>query len=76
MTGGIAVAERGLGTGLGALFGEAALQSDAVDCVYMPISKVEVGAHQPREAFDLALIRILSDHCGRAPMAGCQNGRS
>lgn len=46
------LAEKGLGTGLGALFGEAALQSDAVDCVYMPISKVEVGFRQPREYFD------------------------
>jgi ParB family chromosome partitioning protein len=61
MTGGIAVAERGLGTGLGALFGEAALQSDAVDCVYMPISKVEVGAHQPREAVDEERLSELAE---------------
>lgn len=55
------MAERGLGTGLGALFGEAALQSDAVDCVYMPISKVEVGIHQPREYFDEDSLSELAD---------------
>ena len=46
------MAEKGLGTGLGALFGEAAMQSDAVDCVYMPIAKVEVSLRQPREYFN------------------------
>ncbi|NLO47049.1 MAG: ParB/RepB/Spo0J family partition protein [Clostridiales bacterium] len=61
MTGGVPVAERGLGTGLGALFGEAALQSDAVECVYMPITKVEVGLHQPREYFDENSLSELAD---------------
>ena len=55
------MAERGLGTGLGALFGEAALQSDAVECVYMPITKVEVGLHQPREYFDENSLSELAD---------------
>lgn len=55
------MAERGLGTGLGALFGEAALQSDAVECVYMPITKVEVGLHQPREYFDENSLGELAD---------------
>jgi len=54
------VAEKRLGTGLGALFGEAALKSDAVDCVYMPISKVEVGINQPREYFDEASLEELA----------------
>lgn len=54
------MAEKRLGTGLGALFGEAALNSDAVDCVYMPISKVEVGFRQPREFFDEASLEELA----------------
>ena len=54
------MAEKRLGTGLGALFGEAALKSDAVDCVYMPISKVEVGINQPREYFDEASLEELA----------------
>ena len=41
-------------------FGEAALKSDAVDCVYMPISKVEVGINQPREYFDEASLEELA----------------
>jgi ParB family chromosome partitioning protein len=60
LTGGENVAEKRLGTGLGALFGEAALKSDAVDCVYMPISKVEVGINQPREYFDEASLEELA----------------
>lgn len=55
------MAEKRLGTGLGALFGEAALKSDAVDCVYMPISKVEVGFRQPREHFDEASLEELAN---------------
>ena len=55
------MAERGLGTGLGALFGEAAMRSDAVECVYMPIAKVEVGLHQPREYFNEDSLSELAD---------------
>ena len=43
---------KGLGAGLGALFGEAALESDSMDCVFLPISKVEAGINQPRKIFD------------------------
>ncbi|MDR2530352.1 MAG: ParB/RepB/Spo0J family partition protein [Oscillospiraceae bacterium] len=43
--------EKGLGRGLGALLGEAS-QSAAVDCVYLPIGKVESCDGQPRKYFD------------------------
>jgi len=50
---------KGLGTGLGALFGEAALGSDQIDCVYLPIARVEPSADQPRKYFDeLALAEL------------------
>jgi ParB family chromosome partitioning protein len=44
------MAEKRLGTGLGALFGDAAL--DTNDFVYLPISKVEPRKEQPRSVFD------------------------
>lgn len=55
------MAEKRLGTGLGALFGEAALKSEAVDCVYLPISKVEVGFRQPREHFNETSLEELAN---------------
>jgi len=55
------MAEKGLGAGLGALFGSAALEADAVDCVYLPISKVEPGIMQPRKQFDEASLAELAD---------------
>jgi ParB family chromosome partitioning protein len=47
------MAEKGLGMGLGALFGDAAA-IDAIpnDFVYLPISKVEPRKDQPRSSFD------------------------
>jgi ParB family transcriptional regulator, chromosome partitioning protein len=46
------MAEKGLGTGLGALFGDAALEAIPNDFVYLPISKVEPRKEQPRSVFD------------------------
>jgi len=55
------MAEKGLGAGLGALFGSAALEADAVECVFLPISKVEPGMMQPRKYFDDLALTELSD---------------
>lgn len=55
------MAEKGLGTGLGALFGVAALDEDKLDCVYLPISKVEPCPEQPRHNFDPDALSELAD---------------
>ena len=44
--------ERGLGRGLGALLGDAALQSQEGGSLSLPISQVEPGLQQPRTRFD------------------------
>ena len=44
----MANANRGLGRGLGALLGDAALQTESADSLYLPISQVESCAGQPR----------------------------
>ncbi|MCL2402478.1 MAG: ParB/RepB/Spo0J family partition protein [Oscillospiraceae bacterium] len=43
--------QKGLGTGLGALFGEAANDSSSVDFEYLPIVKIEPRPEQPRYIF-------------------------
>lgn len=54
--------EKGLGTGLGALFGEyAASESDRPECVYLPISDVEPDDSQPRRSFDADALGELAD---------------
>lgn len=55
------MAPKGLGTGLGALFGEAALEPRDIDCVFLPISKVEPKAGQPRKYFDELALGELSE---------------
>ncbi|HHU06426.1 MAG TPA: ParB/RepB/Spo0J family partition protein [Clostridiales bacterium] len=55
------MAEKGLGAGLGALLGEAALEDSSTDFVYLPISKVETSPNQPRKQFDEVLLRELAD---------------
>lgn len=55
------MAERGLGTGLGALFGEAALDTLPNDFSYLPISKIEPRKEQPRNVFDEEGISELSE---------------
>ena len=46
------MAGKGLGTGLEALFGSAAVESGKNDFEYLPISRVEPRHDQPREYFD------------------------
>lgn len=55
------MAEKGLGTGLGALFGDAALDAFPNDFVYLPISKVEPRIDQPRSVFDEEGLSELAD---------------
>lgn len=55
------MAEKGLGTGLGALFGDAALDAIPNDFVYLPITKVEPRKEQPRSFFDEEGLAELAD---------------
>ena len=52
---------KGLGTGLEALFGSAAIDPLANDFVYLPISKVEPRPNQPRVNFDEEGLQELSE---------------
>jgi len=49
----------GLGTGLGAILGEAALEHDQKDFIYLPIGKVEANKDQPRKYFDQIALQEL-----------------
>lgn len=57
----------GLGTGLGAIFGDAAFETvtesteAATDFIYLPISKVEANIDQPRKHFDEDALYELSE---------------
>ena len=53
--------EHGLGRGLGALLGDAALQSQEGGSLSLPISQVEPGLKQPRKRFDDASLSDLAD---------------
>ena len=53
--------ERGLGRGLGALLGDAALQSQEGGSLSLPISQVEPGLKQPRKRFDQESLQDLAD---------------
>ena len=53
--------ERGLGKGLGALLGDAALQTQEAGSVSLPISQVEPGLKQPRKRFDDEALADLAD---------------
>ena len=57
----MANANRGLGKGLGALLGDAALHADTSDSFYLPISKIEPYANQPRHHFDEDALQDLAD---------------
>ena len=57
----MANANRGLGKGLGALLGDAALQNDTADSLYLPISQIETYADQPRKSFDEDALNDLAD---------------
>ncbi|MGN0986096.1 MAG: ParB/RepB/Spo0J family partition protein [Candidatus Enterenecus sp.] len=52
---------KGLGKGLGALMGDAALQSQEAGSVFLPISQVEPGLNQPRKRFDDESLADLAD---------------
>jgi len=52
----------GLGAGLGAIFGEAAVTDpNQVDCIYVPISRVEANRSQPRKYFDEVALQELAE---------------
>ncbi|MBQ4370557.1 MAG: ParB/RepB/Spo0J family partition protein [Oscillospiraceae bacterium] len=53
--------EKGLGTGLGALLGAAAYDAENVECVFLPISKVEPAIKQPRRIFNESALNELAD---------------
>ena len=55
--------ERGLGKGLGALLGDAALQTqqEGQGSFSLPISQVQPGLNQPRKRFDEAALADLAD---------------
>ncbi len=53
--------DRGLGRGLGALLGDAALQTQEGGSVLLPISQVEPGLKQPRKRFDEGALHDLAD---------------
>jgi len=58
--------QKGLGTGLGALFGDAAIETEAVgspsnDFEYLPLQKIEPGQEQPRTLFEQKKIDELTD---------------
>ncbi len=55
------MSEKGLGKGLDALFGVAALEESSGDCIYLPITKVEARADQPRKRFDDGALSDLAD---------------
>ncbi len=51
----------GLGRGLGALIGDADLQTPEAGSVFLPISQVEPGLNQPRKRFDNESLQDLAD---------------
>ena len=53
--------ERGLGKGLGALLGDAALQTQEGGSVTLPIAQVEPGLKQPRKRFEDEALNDLAD---------------
>ena len=58
----MANASHGLGKGLGALFGDDALRTDASENLHLlPISQVECNADQPRKRFDEGSLDELAD---------------
>jgi ParB family chromosome partitioning protein len=58
---GAANTKRGLGTGLGALFGDGFGEPDANNIQLLPISRVEPRENQPRANFDEAALAELAD---------------
>ena len=52
---------KGLGKGLGALMGDAALQPELSGSLSLPISQVQPGLNQPRKRFDEEALQDLAD---------------
>lgn len=52
---------RGLGKGLGALLGDAALRTESSENLYLPISQVECNDDQPRKHFDETALDELAE---------------
>ncbi|MCF0136789.1 MAG: ParB/RepB/Spo0J family partition protein, partial [Oscillospiraceae bacterium] len=58
--------KKGLGTGLSALFGEDILESEeSGELIYLPISKIEPRADQPRSYFDDEALQELAESIGQ-----------
>ena len=55
------MAGKGLGAGLGALLGDAALESNGGASEYLPLARIEPRAEQPRTEFDDEALQELSD---------------
>ena len=55
--------KKGLGAGLGALFGEENVQGEDVST--LPLSKIEPRIQQPREIFDEEALQSLADSIAR-----------
>jgi ParB family chromosome partitioning protein len=55
------MAEKRLGTGLGALFGDAALDALPNDFVYLPVAKIEPRKDQPRNVFNEEALQDLAE---------------
>jgi len=53
--------KKGLGTGLGALFGDAAVDSPANDFDYLPLQRIEPKQDQPRTMFEEERLNELAD---------------
>jgi ParB family chromosome partitioning protein len=53
--------QKGLGTGLGALFGDAAIDTTPSDFEYLPIQRIEPRQEQPRTLFEQGRIDELAD---------------
>ena len=57
----MATKDRGLGKGLGALLGDAALQTQAEGSVTLPINQVQPGLNQPRKRFEPEALEELTE---------------
>lgn len=55
------MAGKGLGAGLGALLGDAALENESGAAEYLPLARIEPRAGQPRTEFDDEALQELSD---------------
>jgi len=53
--------QKGLGTGLGALFGDAAYETAPTDFEYLPLQRIEPRLEQPRTLFEQGAIDELAD---------------